>query len=217
MTSSFAPFIPQARAFLAQLTQNNDRDWFTAHKAQYETELKTPALMFLDQIAHDLGKQTGDDIDTKLFRPYRDVRFSKDKTPYTTHLHMLWLRRTGGPQYIGYFFGIAPDYVQAGAGLMKFEKPMILRWRAAVDGPVGDQIKTIVTDAVRAGAAMREPGLKRVPAPYPSDHRHGDLLRRQGIALWKDLDPKDFDDPAKALHAAFDQIAPLTRVLRTLV
>ncbi len=90
MPDPFADLIPQARAFLGELSSNNTRDWFTAHKTRYESKLKAPALLFLDQVAHDLGRSTGQSLRPKLFRAHRDVRFSKDKTPYHTHLNMLW-------------------------------------------------------------------------------------------------------------------------------
>lgn len=85
----FARLIPEARAFLSELATHNERNWFTEHKSRYETELKAPALLLLDQVAHDIGRKTGNPPKPKLFRPHRDVRFSKDKTPYTTYLHMM--------------------------------------------------------------------------------------------------------------------------------
>lgn len=217
MADGFAEFIPNTRAFLAKLSRDNTRDWFAEHKAQYDADLKAPAQLLLDQIAHDLGKQTGDNIDTKLFRPHRDLRFSKDKTPYTTHLHMLWTRRGGGHQDIGYFFGIASDYVSAGVGLMAFDKAVLTDWRAAIDGPFGDQISEAIAAAQNRGATLRDPDLKRVPAPYPPDHPHADLLRRKGLSLWQEIDEAEYGDPAKALHRSFDLFAPVTRFLKTLL
>jgi uncharacterized protein (TIGR02453 family) len=217
MTNGFAQFIPKSRAFLAKLSRNNSRDWYGEHKAQYDKDLKTPALLLLDQIAHDLNKQTGDDIDTKLFRPHRDLRYSKDKTPYTTHLHMLWTQRGRGSQDIGYFFGISPNYVSAGAGLMAFDKSILTDWRAAIDGRLGDQIKQAIATAQELGATIRQPDLKRVPAPHSPDHRHADLIRRKGLSLWRELDEADYGDPVSALHQAFDQVYPVTKLLKTLL
>ena len=88
MADDFAQMIPDARDFYARLAQNNTRDWWTEHKSEYEARLKAPALLFLDITADWLRDLSGSTITTKLFRPHRDVRFSKDKTPYNTHLHM---------------------------------------------------------------------------------------------------------------------------------
>lgn len=90
MPDPFARLITDARTFLGELAQNNTRDWFAVHKARYDGTLKAPALLLLDQVAHDLGPQTTQGLGVKLFRPYRNVRFSRDKTPYHTHLHMMW-------------------------------------------------------------------------------------------------------------------------------
>jgi hypothetical protein len=76
-----------------------------------------------------------------------------------------------------YFFGIVPDYVSAGAGLMAFDKSVLTDRRAAIDGRFGDQIKQAIASAQDLGATIHQPDLKRVPAPYPADHRHADLLR----------------------------------------
>lgn len=217
MSDGFETLIPQARSFLADLARNNDRNWFKAHKDHYDARLKTPALLLLDQVAHDLSKQFGSDVDTKLFRPQRDVRFSKDKTPYTTHLHMLWTRRRGGSQDMRYFFGISPDYVTVGAGLMAFDKSVLSQWRTAVDGVFGDEIKALTATVERHGGRLREPALKRVPAPYGKDHRNGDLLRRKGFSVWRDMDPGDHGDPIAGLHKGFDLFAPLISKLETVL
>jgi len=217
MSDGFANLVPQARGFLAELTQNNERDWFKAHKEQYDAELKTPALLLLDQVAHDLSKQSGNDVDTKLFRPQRDVRFSKDKTPYTTHLHMLWTQRRSGQQDMRYFFGISPEYATVGAGLMAFEKSVLTEWRAAVDGAFGDELKALIATVENRGGRVREPDLKRVPAPYDKDHRNADLLRSKGFSLWQDMNPDDYGDPIAGLHKGFALFAPVISKLQTVL
>ena len=83
--TDFNQLVPDAKDFLSRLAQNNTRDWFSEHKAEYERHIKGPAQLFLDQIAARLQKRLATPIKTKLFRIHRDVRFSKDKTPYNTH------------------------------------------------------------------------------------------------------------------------------------
>ena len=121
-----ADLITDARAFLTRLNRNNTRDWWQAHKAEYDTGLRDPALALLDKMAPQLARLAGHDITTKLFRPHRDVRFSKDKTPYQTHLHMMWQIESEARQNPVFFFGIGLDYVTAGAGIMGYGY-----WRAA--------------------------------------------------------------------------------------
>ncbi|MEM9551467.1 MAG: TIGR02453 family protein, partial [Pseudomonadota bacterium] len=183
MSDPFATLIPDARAFLSDLAANNTRDWFAAHKSQYESALKTPAAHLLDQIAADFARDHRETVKPKLFRPHRDVRFSKDKTPYHTHLHLLWqvVRDGAAP---GYFFGIAPDYVRIGGGMMGFDKPALTAFRTAVDGTAGDALKSILATASQSGLEAGDPELKRVPAPFDADHPRADLLRRKGLTVW---------------------------------
>ena len=214
MSMDFDKLVPRARAFLGELEQNNTRGWFNDHKAQYEDTLKTPALALLDKIAASLEKQTGVVPATKLFRPQRDVRFSKDKTPYHTHLHMLWT--TGR---VGWFLGISTGYVTAGAGAMGFDKDGLQRWRAAVDGPGGDRIAACVTALSASGARISDPELKRVPAPFDKDHPHAGLLRRKSLTAWHDLTEADIKKGGliAGIETAFSELQPLATVLRPLL
>lgn len=215
MSDPFAHLIPDARAFLTDLSTNNTRDWFNDAKQRYENELKTPATLLQDQITHDLRTDPGWQVTAKLFRPHRDVRFSKDKTPYHTHLHMLWTITGPGPQ-TGLFFGIAPDYVKAGGGVMGFDKDALIRWRTAVDGPTGDSIAKDCADLADHGLTPDAPDLKRVPAPYDKDHRHGDLLRRKSMTVWADLPKATWPAPTTELRLIFKRLQPLLERLQAI-
>ncbi|MEX0317001.1 MAG: TIGR02453 family protein [Ruegeria sp.] len=209
MSDPFASLIPEARAYLAELAANNSRDWFNDHKARYEAELKGPATLLLEQFAAQIGG-----AGTKLFRPHRDVRFSKDKTPYNTHLHMLWTLPGGGRQAPGFFFGVAPDYVSIGGGVMGFDKAVVTDWRNAMDGPLGAELEQVL-DGLRAdGMRIGEPDLKRVPAPFDKDHPRGELLRRKALTVWRDLPEGDFSSPLAALSGTYQKLLPLYDKLR---
>ncbi|WP_186827015.1 DUF2461 domain-containing protein [Shimia ponticola] len=210
MADDFAQLIPDARDFYTRLAANNSKDWWTAHKTEYESRLKRPALLFLDVIADHLRQVTDTSIQTKLFRPHRDVRFSKDKTPYHTHLHMLWSMGDDAP---GYFLGLSHTYLRIGAGRMGFEKDTLLRYRAAIDegGPLLDAID----DAENKGYTPHEPALKRVPSPFDKDHPRADLLRQKACSYWSDI-AWDTDDLTEATKAAFSDLTPLTQALRSL-
>lgn len=213
MSDGFETLVPDARAFLGELAKNNTRTWFNEHKAQYETDLKAPALALLDVVAADLEKQTGTPMTTKLFRPHRDVRFSKDKTPYHTHLHLLW---SGGG--MNWFLGIAPDYISAGAGVFGFDKPALIKWRELVDAE-GDAIAAALTGLLDKAARLGDPELKRVPAPFDKDHPHGDLLRRKRLHLWFDAEESDLKKGGLTawVTTAFSELLPVQTVLRPLL
>ncbi|MCB1335040.1 MAG: TIGR02453 family protein [Roseivivax sp.] len=199
-----AGLIGDARTYLAELDAQNTRDWFTAQKARYETALRDPALALLETLAPQIAEMAGAPVTTKLFRPQRDVRFSRDKTPYHTHLHMMW----SAPGGCGWFFGIAPSHATAGAGVMTLEGAALDRWRAAVDSAEGAQLQAAVA---QGGWRVDEPALKRVPAPYPADHPRGALLRHKGFVVWQDglADATGAAD----LAAIFAAMAPVTKWL----
>ena len=214
MPDPFAQLIGDARGFLAELARHNQRDWFNDHKARYEQTLKAPALLLLDQVAHDLGRTSGQTLTPKLFRPHRDVRFSKDKTPYHTHLHMMWMIDAPGGPNPALFFGISPDYVRVGGGIMAFDKPGLNTWRQAVDGEFGDTLQGVLDDLATQGLTPHEPPLKRVPAPFDRDHRHGGLLRRKGMAVWHDLNPSRFRKPQTAMSDLFGALQPMLKLMQ---
>jgi uncharacterized protein (TIGR02453 family) len=209
----FATLISDSRAFLSALSDNNSKDWFTENRPAYEAQLKAPALALLDTVAASLEKQTGQVPSTKLFRPHRDVRFSKDKTPYHLHLHMLW-----STPPVGYFFGIGRDYLSVGGGIMGFDKDQLTRWRAALDGPKGAQLAAVISDLQSQGARMDDPELKRVPAPFDKDHPQAALLKRKSCTVWFDFEESEITKGGLVpqLETAFQNLQPLTQLLATL-
>ncbi|WP_299354471.1 TIGR02453 family protein [uncultured Shimia sp.] len=213
MTDTFDTLVPDARRFLGDLSASNNREWFTANKSYYEADLKAPALAFLDVVGARLEKMTGAPVETKLFRPHRDVRFSKDKTPYHTHLHMLWSQ--GG---LNWFFGVAPDYISVGAGVFGFDKDALVRWREAADSN-GGAIAAMIATLTDNGARLGEPELKRVPAPFDKDHPHGALLRRKGLTLWFDTDEAALKKGGLTawVETAFSELLPVQTALRSLL
>ncbi|KAE9627588.1 TIGR02453 family protein [Parasedimentitalea maritima] len=211
MTDPFALLIPEAKTFLTELAANNTRDWFTAHKPQYEAQLKNPALLLQEQLLADLAKTTDVSVTSKLFRPHRDVRFSKDKTPYHTHLHMFWM--LDGPVKTAFFLGISPSYCRIGGGVMGFEKDQLTHWRAAVDGKAGGTISALMDKLSQDKFNAEDPELKRVPAPFAKDHPQASLLRRKSLSVWRDLPQTEWSQPLAALNTGFSKVSPLCKAL----
>jgi len=189
-----APFLgfPETMGFLRELRANNDRAWFNAHKADYERAYKAPAEAFAAEIRPRLEALAGVPLGAKIFRIHRDVRFSKDKSPYNTHLHLGFqvTRIPGQPRRRGgFYFGLEPDALSLGVGAFDFGPADLERYRKAVASETdGEELAAMLA---RLAPRQYEPDLKRVPAPYPADHPRGELLRRKGLNAWRDL-----DDPA---------------------
>ncbi|WP_425045560.1 DUF2461 domain-containing protein [Primorskyibacter sp. S87] len=214
MHDPFHALIADAREFLNDLEANNSRDWFQGEKDRYDQKLKQPALRLLDQLSATFARMPDVPSVPKLFRPHRDVRFSKDQTPYHTHLHMLWSSGRVPGRGPCLFFGVSPTYVRFGGGIMAFEKTGLDDWRQAIDGNFGSELSALLVQLERLGFLPEEPELKRVPAPYQKDHAHADLLRRKGLTVWRDLPRSDWITPLSALTNMQKSLQPLLKRLQ---
>ncbi|MDJ0824935.1 MAG: TIGR02453 family protein [Rhodobacter sp.] len=184
MTDGFTDLIDRSNTFFSELAQNNRKDWFEPRKAQFVDEIKKPAELFMTILAEDIARLTGIAHAPKLFRIYRDVRFSKDKTPYNPHLHIMWSQP--GDARPAWFFGSAPDYLILGVGIMGLSGAALTQYRAYVDRH-GDALAAAIADAKKSAEAeisdWGPESLKRVPKPYEPDHPQGDLLKRKALAV----------------------------------
>ena len=87
MADGFEDMIDAAVPFFTELAANNSKAWFEPHKARYAEDIRKPAEFMAELVSEDLARITGKPHASKVFRIYRDVRFSKDKTPLNAHLH----------------------------------------------------------------------------------------------------------------------------------
>lgn len=204
-------FSPATLAFLSDLKAHNERAWFEANRARYEADVAAPARAFCDALCERLAVQAGGPVGAKLFRIHRDLRFSRDKTPYTTHVHMSF--SDGAPG--AWLVGLEPGALVLGYGSFGFDD--LDRWRAAVDGARGSALAAVLDELQARGLRLDPPELKRVPAPYDAAHPRGALLRRKSLALWCDGLPVDTafgpGAPARIAEALAD-FAPLRTWMR---
>ena len=210
-------FSSEALEFLHALNGNNSKEWFDANRKTYEREIKGPTKVFSEEMNAALAELTGDALKAKIFRINRDVRFSKDKTPYNTHVHISW-SPTEGAVKPGMMFGLGLDYLSLGCGVFEFDKQAIVRFRERVASGEGEKLQAILDGLAGSGARLSEPGLKRVPSGFDKDHPREALLRSKGVAAWIDFaGPVEAtkDDIAERSVAAFKQLLPLYEWLKT--
>ena len=172
--------------FLSSLRDNNTKDWFAAHRADYETFVKQPAAEFSESLQEQLAELTGIEHGAKILRIFRDLRFSKDKTPYNTFVRMALYPDTGGTPP-AWMFGIDPDGVTIGVGIMQFEKPQLESYRNLVAGASGEALQATLDSLEPLGVRCSEPELKRVPRGFDAEHPRAEHLRRKGLVVWSDL------------------------------
>ena len=178
-----------AVSFLADLKANNNREWFTANKPLFESEIQQPGQELCAHMCSQLEKLTGDAHTSKVFRVHRDVRFSKDKSPYKAHLHILFRAAAepeGGLGHPAWFFGLEPDRVAVGCGIFSFEKQALITYRKRVAGDDGVALDKLIKKLTYQDFRLRDPELKKVPPGYAKDHPRADLLLRKGLAIWGD-------------------------------
>ena len=201
----FSGFPQEGLDFLRDLADNNNRVWFQAHKETYVTHVLDPAQDFVQALGQRL-KTISDGImyDARpnggsILRIYRDVRFSKDKTPYNTNLRVVFwegdAKRTENP---GYYVSIEPTGASVFCGQHGFPKPVLEAYReAVVDDSLGEGLEKAIASVEAAGGyQVGGSHYKRVPRGYDSDRPRADLLKHNGLyAHVGDISPEVITTP----------------------
>lgn len=176
----FAGWPKPALQFFDGLKRDNSKVYFEAHRQVYEEQVRQPMEALLAELEKDLGP----DIEVKIFRLNRDLRFSPDKRPYKEHLGAY----LSSPRAGGVYLQVSNDGVYVAIGSHEMAPDQLTRFRDAVAGKEGEKLARIVAALVKDGYQVTEPSFKRVPAGYPADHPRGDLLRSKGLMAsrnWK--------------------------------
>ena len=176
--------------FLQDLEQNNNRDWFEAHKKEYQTLLLEPAQAFVTEMGSKLQSITPIEYDSRtdgkgtLMRIHRDTRFSKDKSPYKTSLAGKFpgscFQKNEGPAFGFHFQATGMGLM---AGMFQFPNEILTAYRDAVaDETCGDQLADALASVLQ-GDEYHISGqhYKRVPNGYDANHKHAELLKYNGL------------------------------------
>ena len=201
---SFEGFPDEGLVFYEGLEADNSKTYWTAHKAAYEEHIKAPLIALLDELAPEFGT-------AKVFRPYRDVRFSNDKTPYKTHQGAVV--HADGAGTGAWYVQISAEGLYVAGGSWRLESDQVARFRRAVaDDVQGPRVQAEVDRLAAAGWGVRGEKLTRVPAGYPADGDRVELLKHKSLAAGRTW------EPAEWLHSrrALDEVRTAWRDLRTL-
>lgn len=193
---TFQGFPDEGLVFYEGLEADNSRTYWTRHKAEYETHVRAPLQALLDELAPAFGA-------AKIFRPYRDVRFSHDKTPYKTHQGAVV--NPDGRGAGGWYVQISADGLHVSGGCWRLESDQIERYRRAVADPVqGPRLQSEVARLVRGGFTIEGERLSRLPSGVPADHERADLLRHKSLHASKSWEPADWLHERAALERVRD-------------
>lgn len=217
-----AYFTNKSFTFLRTLARNNERAWFQAHKADYETQVREPFLRLLQDLQPDLAAISGQfradprPVGGSLFRIHRDTRFANDKTPYKTHagarlFHQRY-RETDTPSF---YIHIQPGHCFVGAGLWHPEPATRRRIRQFIADNPAAWSKAVHSPAFRRRFELGGEQLQRPPRGFPPDHPLIGDLKRQSFVGSTPLADELVLGPGlrRSVAAALAGLAPLVDYL----
>ena len=207
--------------FLRELEKNNNRDWFEANKNRYESDVREPALAYIEAMAPQLARVSDHFIASpkkvggSLMRVYRDVRFSKDKTPYKTNIGIQFRHTAGKDVHApGFYMHIEPSQVFVGAGIWRPDSPTLNNMRLHIDENQAEWKK--LSKAIKAkGFGLQGESLKRPPKGYNAEHPLLEDLKRKDFIAVQDLKTSMISDADFVKQSAklFTAAKPLVRFI----
>ena len=222
-----AIFSPAAFRFLRGLKRHNDRAWFEAHRDEYERELRAPMRELIEEMDVRLAEVAPEIVGnpkSSPFRIHRDIRFSKDKSPYKTHFACWFFHRDAGRTAAphdnggaaGFYFHLEPGACISAGGLYRPPRPALAKVRDAIaEDPRGLERSLRGAFAERFGELTEEFVLTRVPRGYPADHPAAGWLRYTSFTASRKLPDAVVRGPtlADVLTEDFAALTPLVRWL----
>ncbi len=194
------PFSKATLRFLGGLKRHNERPWFEAHRAEYEAAVKAPMLELIEEMDCRFARFAPEicgDAKKSMFRIYRDIRFSKDKSPYKTHASCWFFHRDGtrgvGREAsgggAGFYFQFAPGQCFLGGGIWMPPREALGRIRDAIAenpkafGKIVGERRALK----RFGGLSEENMLTRVPRGYAPEHPAARWLRNQSFLMGREI------------------------------
>lgn len=195
--------LPQAAVdFYAALEENNSREYWQAERTTYERDVLGPMVALLELLEDEFGLG-------KAFRPNRNLRFSRDKSPYKTHQGIF----VGCGPRTGWYAEVSADGFRVGGGAYYLDAPALATYRSAVDGPNGARLVRIVEALRRSGWEIGGDRLRTAPHGWTRDHPRIELLRHRSLTATQWV--RDADIVTAPVLA--DHVRDSWRELRTLV
>lgn len=208
--------------FLADLADNNERAWFKAHQDRYEASVREPSLEFIRQFEPHLHAisphyvAAAKKVGGSMFRIFRDVRFSKDKSPYKTHTGIQFRHERGKDVHApGFYLHLAPNEVFVGVGVWQPGKDELAAIRHAI-ATSPDAWNAVKAEVLGSGALrLAGSSLKRPPRGFDKEHPAIEDLKRKDFILVGDLTEEDVlaEDALQRVAKAFGEAGPLVEWL----
>jgi uncharacterized protein (TIGR02453 family) len=192
----FEGFPDEGLVFYEGLEADNSKTYWTRHKADYEQHVRAPLLALLEELGPEFGT-------AKVFRPYRDVRFSNDKTPYKTHQGAVVAADGHGAG--AWYVQISAEGLHVAGGAWRLESDQVARLRRAVADEVqGSRLQAEIDRLRKLGFAVDGERLTRLPSGYPPDSPRAELLRHKSLHAGRRWEPADWLHDRQALEEVRD-------------
>ncbi|SEG93789.1 TIGR02453 family protein [Nonomuraea solani] len=199
----FTGFPDEAFLYYEGLEADNSKAYFAQHKQLYEEAVRAPMLALIDELAGEFGQ-------AQLFRPYRDVRFAKDKSPYKTHQGAFIDHEPG----IGLYVELSAAGLFTAGGIYTQAPDQVARFRAAVDEDLTGKPLEAVTDALAAaGYELGGERLKTKPRGFDVEHPRIELLRHKSLYAGMRFEPQEWVHTAEVR----DRVAETWRAFGPLI
>ncbi|MHA2601245.1 MAG: DUF2461 domain-containing protein [Candidatus Thorarchaeota archaeon SMTZ1-83] len=210
---AFAGFPKEALRFFGELKENNHREWFLERKNDYQEYVLKPAQAFVVALGERLAAVSdGIRYDTRtngrgsILRIHRDIRFSKDRTPYHTRLRIRFSEEAGEKKgHPGFFFGMDDEGGMLLGGLYAFPKPLLEKYRqAVVDEKAGATLAKAVNEINSLpGYTIGGKHYKRVPRGFDADHSRANLLLHNALYVHSPKIPSSVLQKPDLVEACF--------------
>jgi uncharacterized protein (TIGR02453 family) len=188
---SFEGFPDEGLVFYEGLRADNTKTYWTRHKAVYDAHVRAPLHALLEELTPEFGT-------AKVFRPYRDVRFSNDKTPYKTHQGAVVHPEGRGAG--SWYVQVSADGLMVSGGCWRLESDQIARYRRAVaDDVQGPRLQAEVDRLAGDGWTIEGERLSRVPAGHDADAPRLHLLKHKSLHATRFWEPADWLHERQAL------------------
>jgi len=225
---TFGGFSPKAMTFLRGLKKNNRKEWFEERRSDYETLLKQPLAELIEEVDVRLATIIPEIVGSpkkSSFRIHRDVRFSKDKSPYKTHVACWFFHRDGGRGVgsdaahggAGFYFEMSPTENICGGGIWMPPRPTLVKLRQALAEDYKGFEDIVLSAGFKRNFGKLEDKamLTRTPRGFNPDHPAGAWLRYQSFTAWRPLTNEDVQSPKlpDTLAKSFKAMTPFIRWL----
>jgi uncharacterized protein (TIGR02453 family) len=212
-------FTPKTLSFLRSLKRNNKREWFHERREQYDQHCRGPMLEVVQRLGHDLQRVAPEmvfDPKVNLLRPFRDTRFSEDKTPLKTHVGATFPNRVLGRMNGAWFyFEVAGGWVWIGGGMWRPDTSQLQLVREHIVENL-DEFEAIINEPrLKRLGGLQGDRLTRVPRGFAKDHPAAAYLQHRQFMAFREEAPEFATSKQfySQLRSTFETIAPLVRFL----